>query len=480
MLSTQITLPLWFFGALALLACLGLFHYFLSPIVTRLYQRRALKTSHILDDKLSHGLNREALSKRSLWIDKLLHDPEVQAAIKAEAEKNKKAIEKYQHEAESYAQEMVPSFNVLLYFRLGYWVARGFLRFLYWIKVGYAAEQQYDNIDANSCIVMVSNHRSNLDPFFLIYLASRRAAISYSAGEWARGFPFQQLLHAIGFYIIRRDSGSALYRKILERYVFLAVSQCIPQGLFIEGGLSRDGKMQPLKLGMLNYVVKSLGQEQCKDIVIIPAALNYDKIPEDKTLLANQEQGFKDKGRFYSLISFLKFSAQLCVHLLPHQHKPFGYACVNYGEPISLNTWQKENNIDLNRCSQEQRRTALSQLGEEVSLQIQNHLPILPVSILSAIFLENKAQAISELELKVQASKLFYSLRDQGRYMLIPKSDEDYALSQGLYTLSKRGMIDKQEDGCWQANPGHAAMFEYYRNSLGDKSAIIPTPKSPH
>ncbi len=72
--------------------------------------------------------------------------------------------------AAEYAEELVPSFNVLLYFRLGYWLARGFLRFLYWVKVGYNAEKQYDNIDPNSCIVIVSNHRSNFDPFFLIYL----------------------------------------------------------------------------------------------------------------------------------------------------------------------------------------------------------------------------------------------------------------------------------------------------------------------
>lgn len=450
------------------MAGLGLLHYFLIPWFKRFYRRRTLKTSHILDDKLSHGFTPQTHSRRSLLIDKLLSDPDVIAAIAEEIKAGNGDVIDINKRASEYAEELVPSFNVLLYFRLGYWLARGFLRFLYWVKVGYSAEKQYDNIDPHSCIVIVSNHRSNFDPFFLIYLASRKAAISYSAGEWARGFPFQQLLHAIGFYIIRRDSGSALYRKMLERYVSLAVSNCIPQGLFIEGGLSRDGKMQPLKLGMLNYVTKAMGQGDCKDIIFIPTALNYDKIPEDKTLLAHQEQGFKQKGRFYSVLSFCKFLLQLVPHTLPHQHKPFGYACVNYGDPISLQQWQQQRGIDLNQCDSATRKQAIGQLGEDIAQEIEQHLPILPVSILSAIFLNNLDKPISELDLKAKGYQIFIGLREQGRYMLVPKQDEDYALEQGLYTLSKRKMITEVEEGLFQANSQHQAMFEYYRNSLGE------------
>lgn len=479
MFSDTVSLPLWVFLLLAAFASMGLFHYFLSPWFRRIYHKRAINTSHILDDKLSHGLTPHASRRRSLWIDKLLSDPEVVTAIAEETQSSNQSASDIQRSAEQYAQELVPSFNVLLYFRLGYWLARSFLRFLYRVKVGYTSEKQYDKIDPDSCIVIVSNHRSNVDPFFLIYLASRRAAISYSAGEWARGFPFQHLLHAIGFYIIRRDSGSSLYRKMLERYVFLAASDCIPQGLFIEGGLSRDGKMQPLKLGMLNYVTKALGQGNCKDIVFVPAALNYDKIPEDKTLLAHQEQGFKSKGRFYSILSFAKFIVQLLPHILPHQHKPFGYACVNYGDPISLKQWQQQNGFDLAKCDSSERKQAIGQLGEEIAQQIEQHLPILPVSILSAIFIQQGDQAISELDLKVKASELFIQLRSQGRYMLVPKRDEDYALEQGLYTLSKRGMIIEVEEGLYQADTDHLAMFEYYRNSLGEFEASVDQAGAP-
>lgn len=468
--GTPVSLPLWQLVLLLVLAAVALFQTLLLPIIRHYYRRHSLKTSHLLDDKLSYGLSPKALGQRRLWIDQLLHDPAVQQAIKDEVKQTRQPIEQVHANAKAYARELVPSFNVILYFRLGYWMARGFLRFLYWVKVGYSAKQQYAEIGKKQCVVVVSNHRSNFDPFFMIYLASKHTAISYSAGEWARGWPFQQLLQAIGFYIIRRDGGSPLYRKMLKQYVQMAVGHCIPQGLFIEGGLSRDGKLQPLKLGMLNYLCAAQGSGECEDIVFVPAALNYDKIPEDRTLLAHQQEGFKRKGRFYSLLSFLKFLGQLTAHILPHKHKPFGYACVNFGEPISLKAWQAERGVDLQSADKNTRIQLINELGQTLADDIESHLPILPVSVISAIFLKNPEQRLSLLDIKLQANEIFESVRASGAYMLLPKSDADYAITQGLYTLTKRKMILRDAYGFYRADPNHRAMFEYYRNSLGKVS----------
>ena len=97
--------------------------------------------------------------------------------------------------------------------------------------------------------------------------------------------------------------------------------------------------MQPLQLGLLSYLLKANDAGNCRDIVFIPAALNYDRIPEFKTLIAHEKEGFSDKGRFYSLLSFLKFAATVITYVMPRRHKPFGYACVNFGPPVSLAKW---------------------------------------------------------------------------------------------------------------------------------------------
>ena len=49
--------------------------------------------------------------------------------------------------------------------------------------------------------------------------AAEKAALSYAVGEWARVWPLQSLVRAMGAYFVRRNSKDALYRKVLERYV---------------------------------------------------------------------------------------------------------------------------------------------------------------------------------------------------------------------------------------------------------------------
>lgn len=473
MSSSDITLPLWLFVPIALLAFTALSKWLLSATISRFYHRRASSNTHLLDSKFRDSQSPAIKHRRGAWIDKLLSDPEVIRAIELEADSTGKSVTHLHHIAEKYADELVPSFNVPFYFRIGYWLARCFLHFCYWHKVAYAAERQYENIDSNSCIIIVANHRSNFDPLFLLHLASRHSAISFSAGDWARKFPLKQIIQAIGFYIVRRDSDNKLYLKILERYIFLAVGHCIPQGLFVgsspinENGLKSDGVESSKKLSLLNYVAKSINQGHCKDIIFIPAALNYGKIPGDKSLLNKQDGDHDGKDIFKSVRSTLQSIALLLRHCLPYKYKPFGYAAINYGEPISLRQWQHDNKIDLNNCTHAQGQAAINRLEQEIAEEITSQLPILPVSILAVIFLELGDQVISELDIKVKASKLLFTLRDRGRHMPIPESDEDFALQQGLYTLRKYKLIEKLDNGLYQGANEQHKLFKFYADPIG-------------
>jgi len=473
MSSSDITLPLWLFVPIALLAFTALSKWLLSATISRLYHRRAANNTHLLDSKFGNGHSPAIKHRRGAWIDKLLSDPEVIRAIEIEADSTGKSIAHLHHTAEKYADELVPSFNVPFYFCIGYWLARCFLHFCYWHKVAYAAERQYENIDSNSCIIIVANQRSNFDPLFLLHLALRHSAISFSAGDWARTFPLKKMVQAIGFYIVRRDSGNRLYLKILERYIFLAVGHCIPQGLFIgpslikENGLQPNGSGNMKKLGLLKYIAKSINQNHCKDIVFIPAALNYDKIPGDKGLLNQQAGDHSGQGMFKSARSTLQSIALLLRHCLPCKYKPFGYAAINYGEPISLRQWQHDNKIDLNNCTHAQGQAAINRLEQEITEEIASQLPILPVSILAVIFLELGERVISELDIKVKASKILFTLRDRGRHMPIPESDEDFALQQGLYTLRKYKLIEKLDNGLYQGANEQHKLFKFYADPIG-------------
>jgi glycerol-3-phosphate O-acyltransferase len=86
-------------------------------------------------------------------------------------------------------------------------------------------------------------------------MASTSSALSYAVGEWARVCLLQSLIRSMGAYFVRRDSHDPLYRKVLARYVHMAVAGGLAQAVFPEGGLTRDGKLQPPKLGLIGYMV---------------------------------------------------------------------------------------------------------------------------------------------------------------------------------------------------------------------------------
>lgn len=462
-----VTLPYWQFVLLLLLAAYAVLRIFVLPLVQKFIYRRFQATERILDEELEFGLPSFALAKRRLWVDRLMNDPEVRKTVTAVVKESGEPAHAIEQKARDYADEIVPSFNAFFYFRLGHWLAKTFLRMLFWVKVGFRRDGAYDRITKDKCVVVVSNHRSNFDPLMVIYMTTKRAPVSYSAGEWASVFPIRQVLHAIGAYIVRRDrKGDALYHCLLKRYVFLATSQCVPQGVFIEGGLTRDGNMLPLKLGLLNYLVSAYQQGNCKDIVFVPTGLNYDKIPEARTLIAHQEEGFKGKSGAYSILSGLRFIAAVTAYMMPRRHKPFGYACVNFGAPVSLSEWQQAHQLNLNTLEGSDRREAIDALGKSLESDIRDLIPILPTHILCKVLKESADTPLSEIELKVRAAEIAIDLAEDGAPVFIPKNDEDYAFSQGIYVLLREKIIQPTGDGRYVLLDESKKLFEYYCSTL--------------
>jgi glycerol-3-phosphate O-acyltransferase len=467
-MNTLASIPLWLLVTLVIFSALGLWLAVIAPLLTRLFYRRRQRSVRRLDQNLEFGLSPYALASRKLWLDRLLTDPEVVRVVASIAEQSGQPLEVVQSRALQDAQEIVPFFNLLLYFRIGYWLGRWVLRTMYWIRTSYDDADALADIDRDSCVVLVSNHRSNLDPFMLIYMASRRSAVSYSAGEWALAWPFRYLLHAIGFYILRREGGGdELHRTLVQRYVFLAASHCMPQGLFLEGGLSRDGLMQPLKLGLLNYLVKARGHGSCRDIVFVPVGLSYDRIPEDRTLLAHQQQGFRDKGRLYASMSFARFAVLMMPRMIGLS-KPFGTVVARFGRPISLARWEQETGNDVEQAEPGSRRTMVTSLGNTLRQEIQRLIPILAISLLAEELLLAGQQGVTELQIKHRALFLARRLQAAGEPVILDPLTEDAEFSQALYMILKRGIAELGADGCLRATAAGKSFLEYYRNAIPD------------
>ncbi|MEO1918272.1 MAG: 1-acyl-sn-glycerol-3-phosphate acyltransferase, partial [Paracoccaceae bacterium] len=254
-MNTVVEIPMWMLVAGGLLAAIGILDRLLMPSVRWYLRRRLNRVIDRLNDRLQLSIQPFKLTRRKIMIDRLTHDPKVMDAIMAHAKSENMPQEVVAKIAERYAREIVPAFSAPTYFGFAVRASRFISKSLYRVRLGYIDDEALKNVDPESTVIFVINHRSNMDYILVTSLVAERAALSYAVGEWARVWPLQQLIRAMGGYFIRRKSRNQLYRKVLARYVQLATEGGVTQAIFPEGSLSRDGALGEPKLGLLSYIL---------------------------------------------------------------------------------------------------------------------------------------------------------------------------------------------------------------------------------
>ena len=308
------------------------------------------------------------------------------------------------------------------------------------------------------------NHRSNMDYILVAYLAADHTALSYAVGEWARVWPLQTLIHAMGAYFVRRDSRNPLYRRVLERYVSMATGAGVTQAVYPEGGLSRDGRLQPAKLGLLDYMLRGFDPAGPRDLVFVPVGINYDRVLEDRTLLLRREAG-RGAGVWRSLAGGARFFVRNLRLALGNRWYRFGYACVNFGAPLSLRDYLADRPVDLGAGRGDQRFAAVAELGRRLMGAVAEVIPVLPVALVATVFSETPDQRLSELALKARVFALLRELRAAGAKVYLPRADEDYLISVGVRMLTLRRLVERR-DGLLAANPAELELLGYYASSI--------------
>src|SRR3954452_19792386 len=284
-MTRLISLPLWLVIVLLLLAAWAALDRLLVPGVRWYLRRRVNRAIDELNTRLRLKIPPFHRTKRRVLIDRLVFDPAVVEAVDAHAREQGVPRAVLVARVERYAREIVPAFNAYFYFRIGYWLSKRVARSLYRVRLGFSDEAGLAAVTPGSTVVFLMNHRSNMDYILVAYLAADRTALSYAVGEWARIWPLQTLIRSTGAYFVRRSSGDPLYRRVLERYIHMATAAGVPQAVYPEGGLSRDGRLRSPKLGILDYMLRGFDPKGDRDLVFIPVGINYDRVLEDRTLL---------------------------------------------------------------------------------------------------------------------------------------------------------------------------------------------------
>ncbi|HXV23805.1 MAG TPA: 1-acyl-sn-glycerol-3-phosphate acyltransferase [Alphaproteobacteria bacterium] len=471
-MTGDVTLPLWLVLIAGLLALWAILARILVPGVRWMLKRRVNRLIEDLNQRLPVKIPPFALAKRQALIDRLCYDPQVLSAVETESVATGKPRALLMDEVQRYAREIVPAFNAYLYFRIGYWLARRIARSLYRVRLGFADEAALAAIPAGSTLVFVMNHRSNFDYVLVAFLAADRTALSYAVGEWARIWPLQTLIRALGAYFVRRNSGRALYRRVLESYVGMAVENGVAQAIYPEGGLSRDGRLRPPRLGLIDYMLKAFDPNGPRDLVFVPVGINYDRVLEDRSLLLTLDAERPRKGRLAAIGTSLRFVAHNLRLMAAGRWYRFGYACVNFGTPVSARDWIVATAPDLRRMAKEERLVLVERFASELMRQVAVIVPVLPVSLVATVILREPHRTWTELDIKVAVKALMDRLARAGAKVYVPRGDEDYAVSAGLRMLTLRRLVRRGEDGLCRAAPAETALLAYYANAIAETVAL--------
>ncbi|MEO9575177.1 MAG: 1-acyl-sn-glycerol-3-phosphate acyltransferase [Tateyamaria sp.] len=454
-MTTTIELPLWLFVLMVLFAMVTFASHFLFPSVRWFFRRRLERAVKRLNERLTRPIEPFKLARRYDMIQRIIYDPEVTEAIVQHAHDNEVPENVAFEKARRYAREIVPSFSAFTYFSFGTRVARWLATALYDVRTAPGNTSRLDSVSPDATVVFVMNHRSNMDYVLVTYLAAKSSALSYAVGEWARVWPLSRLIKSMGAYFIRRRSRGQLYRKVLARYVQMATAGGVTQAIFPEGGLSVNGRLMPLKMGLLSYVVEGFDPE-ARDVVFVPVAINYDRVLEDRVLIAADQRG--DRRFRAGIIEGMGAILRMLWQWVTGRYRKFGAASVAFGEPVSLAQLAPEQGIET--------------LATTLRNRINDVTPVLPVPLISRIMLA----ADGPLDEKTLQERVLAAVPQRAGYVADPQDGSLQAdVTRALTDMALRGMIAESDAG-WSLVEAERPFLQFYANSIAELYPDCPPP----
>ena len=441
------------------------------PIVPQFISKRINRSALKSLRKRGARIDRFKLTSRKQIRATLLAQPEVVAAVARHAIDtciNQAAAWK---KAESYIDEIVPFFNILAYSRFGYLLSRRFLNAFYKVSADQHSPVGASSLPKDAIVVYLMNHRSNADYVLVGYVLSGKVAISYAVGEWARAFPLEYIFKSFGSYFIRRKYREPLYHTVLEQYVRLITVNGVTQGIFPEGGLTRDGKLKPGKIGLLDYVLGSARDPAYrKRIHIVPVAINYDRVLEDRSLLRElaKSGGHRPVKRRTQLLEVSRYLWWNSARIVARRWKRYGRAAVTIGEPISLSHWFEERNEygeSLFEMPRHERLARVQLLCDSVMLRIGEIIPVTPVPLACAAIQSLDSDFIPRSRLLERMSEMRDVLLELNARVIRAEGGIDETFDRAWRMLRMRRMLVRSGDG-YAVLPDNRQLISYYANSV--------------
>jgi len=291
-------------------------------------------------------------------------------------------------------------------------------------------------------VVYISNHKSHLDyilePLSLVDFEIRPPVIA--AGINLFGGPLGVInRHVTGAIPIRRNTKDPVYLATLKAYV-AEVLRSHDVFFYIEGGRSYTGEFKAPKTGLVHAAL----QAEIAGLRIIPVAIAYDLVLEDRTL---SRQGVKKSQRPFS-----RELAEMVGSAVGYQTRSF----TTFGEPLSVDGFDHHSRRDV------------LDLAQRVRARIAALHKVVPTALVAAAMRPSSPPA----ELRARIAELVDGLRERGANLA--ETDPREIMENGTELLVDRDAL-AVDNGVYRVRD--RTLLRYYARSIAH--LIAPPQRTP-
>ena len=415
-------------------------------------------------------------------VEALLADPVVSEAVAAHALAQGLPEATVWRLVREYLDEMIPAFNPLVYHGVGHTAAKVLLALFYRTTVVERDPGAAARLPTGSVVLYLMNHRSNADYVLASYALAGHVAISYAVGEWARVFPLEYLFKSFGSYFIRRRFREPLYHAVLERYVQAITRDGVTQGIFPEGGLTRDGHLRPVKIGLLDYLLGAAADPAlAARLHVVPLAMNYDRVLEDRTLLRELriQQGGAAGSRWQQFREVASYALANLGRVSTGRWRRNGEAAVVIGAPIAVRPWLASltaAGAPLAARPRAERLAEVQRFCDGLMREVGAIIPVTAVPLVCAALQTFDADYVGRGALLARMAELTGALREAGA--VVPDSDRtaEERFEAAYRLLRMRRVLSRAGEG-YLILPRGRELVSYYANGVahlcGDWEAAV-------
>ena len=254
---------------------------------------------------------------------------------------------------------------------------------------------------------------------------------------------------------------------MLERYVQLITRQGVTQGIFLEGGLTRDGKLREPKIGLLDYVIGIAREPEYRArLHIVPVAINYDRVLEDRSLLMElaRAEGARRPSRISQLLDVSRFVFWNVGRLLTRRWKRYGRAAVLVGRPVPLAPWF-DSEPALFDVSRPERLAKVQRLSDGVMDTIGRLVPVTPVALACAAIQSLQSDYLPRRQLLDRMEEMRDALVELNSRVIRADRDIDETFDRAWRMLRMRRILARATDG-YVVIARNRPLISYYANSI--------------